>query len=97
MSYDNIAALMNDPEFYARINACTTEQSMVYKDDARPEFVRLAESVLLGGSGVFVPFICVAPGFGDVTDQTTITDPQILAAVQAVWPTVAQMTYPVLP
>lgn len=94
MTYANIAALLTDEDFAARLSACCCEQALIYKDDARANFVALATDVLLTGSGaMFLPFVAGQPGFGDVTDQSEITDGQLLGAVQATWPVVAEMRY----
>ncbi len=94
MAYANSAALRGDAAFFGRLDACCCEQALTYKDDGRADIAALAEDVLVkGASGLFPPFICSQPGFGEVTDSADITDGQILAAVQAVWPEVAAMTH----
>lgn len=95
MSYANQAALTVNADFQARVSACAVEQANIFKDDGRAEIAALANMVLLSGNASgMVPMICGLPGFGDVTDQSAITDGQILSAVQNVWPTYAALVFP---
>jgi hypothetical protein len=99
VSYQSIAQLAQDGDFVARSNACATEQAGIYKDDARPEFVRVAEGVLKGSAGplnAFVRMAAAGPGVGDKVDvggdkidQSLVTDADLLALTQANWQTVA--------
>lgn len=96
MSYANQAALAADEDFLARVTSCCKEQALVYQNDGRPDIAGLARVIIAepaNAKGVF-ELVCVAPGFGDATDSTTIQDPQILAAVQATWPTFAAVLFP---
>jgi hypothetical protein len=103
MSYATQAALAADAAFQQRIRAATTQQANTFKDDARPEFVALAESVLRVEATAMPTFFqmeAAAPGFADDADQgdgtidsSLITDAQLLATTQAVWPTVAALFF----
>lgn len=96
MSYENQAGLKASDPFRARVDACATEQALVFKDDARPDIKALANAQLSSGMAAsgLLPFICSSPGFGDVTDQSAITDGQLLSAVQTHWPTYAALVFP---
>lgn len=92
MSYKSQAQLRTDQGFIARWTSCIVEQAMVFKDDARPEFVNLAQSVLRGdmiASQTWGRLLAEMPGFGEHEDQAEITDGDILSAVQFQWPVVA--------
>ena len=67
MTYQVIDQLANDPGFNTRIGSCCTEQAMVFKDDARPAYVSLADAILLGTvpNRIFVRIIASAPGVAD--------------------------------
>lgn len=96
MSYQNQAALKSDEAFRDRVGACCVEQALVFKDDGRKDIAQLADTIIAEPSnaqGVF-NLVCVAPNFRDVTDSTTVQDADILAAVQASWPTYAGVLYP---
>ena len=101
MTYQVIDQLANDPGFNTRIGSCCTEQAMVFKDDARPAYVSLADAILLGTvpNRIFVRMGAVAPGVADkVTtaggiDSTLATDGDILSIVQGQWPVVAGLYY----
>lgn len=89
MSFADQAAVASSPEFQARLGACIQKESRT-KDDA------LAGVILTGNTfpvQQFLPFVTTEPGF-DVPDQSTITDGEILAAVQLVWPLVLETNYP---
>lgn len=94
MTYQAQAALAADGPFYARTQACTQEQAAIFTNDGRPDIASLADRVLAdpGLASWFTWPLAVQPGFGDAYaagGSDTITDPQLLAAVQTVWPTVA--------
>ena len=96
MSYQNMAALSFDSAFRDRTIACAKEQALIFKDDGRPDMAALADSIIESPSNAqgLVELVCVAPGFGDVTDPATIEDGEILSAVQAQWPTYAAVMFP---
>ena len=99
MSYSTIDQLTGDPAFSGRIRACATQQAEVFKDDARPDFVALANDQLTGGTTylAFVRIAAAGPGMadaaGDPPDQSLIPDDDILASVQGSWQTVAALYY----
>jgi hypothetical protein len=95
MSYASMAALADDAAFRDRVLTCAKEQALIYKDDGRADIKALADQVIINeanASGLF-ELVCVAPNFRDVTDPSTTTDGDILAAVQANWPTYAAVLY----
>lgn len=95
-NYIGIATLRQDSPFQNRVNVASFEQANVYKDSALPHFVAMAEDVLKSGiSATLFYAVCNAPGFGDkAVDSTTITDADILSAIQASWQPVAELLYP---
>ena len=96
MSYANQAALSADEAFESRVTSCCIEQALVFKDDGRADMAGLARTIITDPSnarGVF-ELVCVAPNFRDITDSTTAPDADILAAVQANWPTYAAVLFP---
>jgi hypothetical protein len=105
VSYQSQWLLTYDDAFVSRSRAAITQRSMIYKDDQRPEFVALAESLLKQANGAeyltFQSMLANAPGFaekvdnGDGTiDSSKIEDAEIQSAVDADWPTVAALYYP---
>ena len=92
MSYLAQAELVSDYAYQQRLTACTSEQAATFKDDPDPANAALAGQILadaaLGASWFLWP-VATAPGFGDAGGQANIQDGQLLAAVQALWPTVA--------
>lgn len=104
MSYLSQWRLAADDEFVGRSRAALTQQAEVYKDDERGDISALATSLLTGDNAqetnTFVVLLAAAPGFADTADQgdgtvnsSLIPDADILAAVQAEWPTVAALFY----
>jgi hypothetical protein len=96
MSYANSAALSADAAFRDRVYAACTEQAVVFKDDGRYSIAALARAIVgnqAQAAGVF-ELVCLAPGFGLASDGASIDDGQILSAVQATWPTYAEVAYP---
>jgi hypothetical protein len=104
MSYSTINALVQDPLFQGRVRACSVEQAQIFKDDARPDFVALANDLLRGDLAAVTCFIRLtagAPGLGDAAesgpgdgiDQSNISDADILSSVQVTFPTVAALYY----
>ena len=83
MTYAEQAATAHDPEFSGRVIACGVEQSLIFIDDSRPEFYLLAEQIIAGSgaAGALVPLVA---GKAGITSESE--DPDLLAAVQAVWP-----------
>jgi hypothetical protein len=91
MGYHDIATIVGDSDFTNRITACCTEQAAVFVNDQRPDYVALADAIIAeaGNATWFYWLVSAAPGFGDAGSPAAITDPMILSAVQALWPTVA--------
>jgi hypothetical protein len=95
--------LTYDDDFVSRGRAACTQQANTYKDDQRPDWKALAGDVLRGNANVLVAFqglLGAAPGFADEAtgedgsiDSSLIVDAEILSAVQASWPTVADLFY----
>jgi hypothetical protein len=83
MTYADQADTAADDGFRARVQACATEQALTFINDARPEFNVLAELVIHspGTGAALVPLVAGKPGI-----VITSPDPDVLAAVQAVWP-----------
>jgi hypothetical protein len=104
MSYQSQWKLQNDDAFVSRTRAAISNQSMIFKDDARPDMAAMAEALLRGDvpgqTLAFVAMVAAAPGFADTADNgeggvdsSLIPDADILAAVQADYPTVAALYY----
>jgi hypothetical protein len=91
MSYEDVANLAADAEFGRRIGAALTTESVVKTDDA------LADAILKNPAlsvQMFMPLVSSAPGFGAAFaagGQESITDGQILSAVQSSWGRVAEL------
>jgi hypothetical protein len=91
-----MSALAHDEAFEGRVTACCVEQAQIFQNDGRADIAALAHTIIAESSnarGVFV-LVCSSPNFRDVTDQSTAPDADILAAVQAAWPTYAGALYP---
>ena len=103
MSYQSIDQLTKDPDFIGRTNAAATEQAQVFINDARPDYVALAESVLKGAAGplnAFARMNASGPGIGekvdignDKIDQSQVTDADLLALTQGNWPIVGELFF----
>ena len=102
MSYQDQADLVTDGKFSQRVHACATEQSEIFKDDARPNYVALANAVMKSDGdalGAFVNLTAAAPGIAEKAatdngiDQSQVTDDDLLASVQALWPVVAGLYF----
>lgn len=94
MSYADRAALVTDPEFIGRLNACVTNEAMPLAQAGDPFGQRLMTSWGWGGT-IFMPWVSSAPGFDVPQDQ--ITDGMLLSAVQAAWATVEALNFTPLP
>lgn len=100
MSYSAIDQLSSDALFNGRVRACTVQQSEVFQNDQRPDMVAAANAALKGEQDPYLTLARMAaagPGMaeaaGDPIDQTNIPDADILASVQANFPTVAALFY----
>ena len=92
MTYLDQANLATDVAFGNRLSACLTEQATSKSDSLAADTLRLPYQAV----GRFMPFVAVAPGFGDAYatgGQEAITDGMMLAEVQAQWDSVAAL-YP---
>lgn len=91
MTFRDTANLARDQVFQERLSAALTTESMGKPDDA------LADAILKDpaeGSAMFMPLISSAPGFGDkfaAGGQDSITDGDMLAAIQANWQRVVDL------
>ena len=104
MSYQAQWLLTYDDPFVSRCRACLTEQSDNFMNDTRGDIAALGRAMLTGSNPsaqvTFQTMLATAPGFADMADNgdgtvdsTKIGDPDILAAVQAGYPTVAALYY----
>jgi hypothetical protein len=103
VSYLAIDQLTNDIIFAGRVRACTVDQADVFHNDARPDFVALANDVLKGGGETALTFtrLCAAaPGLADqadlgdgTIDQSLVSDADLLSVVQGQWQVVAGLYF----
>jgi hypothetical protein len=104
LAYLTQSLLASDTDFNRRVGASCTEQAESFRNDARPDFVALANSVLRGeaeGTATFVRMTASAPGIADkaatddpaVVDSSKVLDEDILSAVQGNWQVVAGLFY----
>jgi hypothetical protein len=103
VSYQTQGQLSGDPDFQGRVRSCCIQQADVFKDDARLNFVALAQSILRQDGDkqfAFFGITAASPGLSDTVDngdgtidQTKIADEDILASVQNEWPTVAALYF----
>lgn len=103
MSYQAQSVLSTDGEFTCRVTACCTEQAEVFRNDARPSYVALADDVLRGeleATTTFIRICASAPGIADKVDNgdgtitsANVTDADLLSLTQANWPTVADLYF----
>jgi hypothetical protein len=83
MSYTDTATLVATPAFQARILAASTEQALVFVNDARPEFTVVATAVILSAANAY-PLVNLVAGEPGIVEASN--DSEILSALQAVWP-----------
>jgi hypothetical protein len=102
VSYLTQTALSQDPDFQSRVRGCCIQQANIFKDDARSDFVALANAIMRQENCqlTFFDLCAAAPDFdtivdvGDGTiDSSRIEDESILSSVQALWPTVAGLYF----
>lgn len=102
MAYLTQSLLRDDLDFSRRVGACCVEQAETFRNDARPDFVALANDVLRGTrANDFARIIASAPGIADkaateddnVVDSSKVTDADLLSTVQANWQVVAGLFY----
>ena len=92
MSFEQVDQLTNDAIFGGRVRACAVQQAETYKDDARADFVALANDQLLGGS-TYLAFVRIIAAFPGLAEQDEIADADILSQTQANWQTVAALYF----
>lgn len=103
MSYQSQAQLNDDIMFQARNRSAAQQQATIFINDARPEFVSLAKSLLRAEAEqtlAFARYAAAGPGMADkvdvgdgTVDQTQVTDADLLSLTQANWPTIASLYY----
>jgi hypothetical protein len=89
MTYSDQAGLASDPDFNGRLQSALTTEG---RADVADPLSKLVMNSPAQGASVFIPFISSAPGFADkygAGGQESITDGDILSAVQASWADVA--------
>lgn len=92
MTYQEDSDAYRDPGFRARAEMCAREQGYVYAGDGRADIAALGRGVIAGTMidiDAVIAAVVVAPGNEGLED-----DGALLAATQAVWPTVAAARYP---
>jgi hypothetical protein len=83
---EDFALAYSDLDFKGRVSMCIAEQSRIFVNDARPEFVNLAHAAIADNAEVtarFLPLVATEPA---MTSEST--DADLLSAVQALWPVV---------
>ena len=103
MSYQTQSQLQTSPEFQARVYSVNVQQAAVYKDDARPAFVAVADAILKDEPGPGTALLrldAAGPGIADkvdngdgTIDQAKVTDDDLLALTQANWQVVAGLYF----
>lgn len=103
MSYSSQALLTVDGDFNSRSGSSVTQQAMIFKDDQRPMFKSLANTVLRGDPDIFYCFTRLAaagPGIADKVelpngevDSSLVTDADLLSLTQANWQVIASLYY----
>lgn len=95
MSYADKAGIYADPDQRARIDMCTREQGAIFVNDGRPDIAALGRDTVAGYTNALdaVAAAVITGPNGAALDE----DAQLLAAVQAVWPTVAAALHPQVP
>jgi len=103
MSYEAIDQLTQDDIFGGRNRACAVEQAETFVNDARPDWVAVANACLTGDGIIYNAFTRLAaagPGIADkadlgdgTIDQAAVTDADLLSLTQANWPVVAGLYY----
>ena len=103
MSYQAQDQLTNDATFGGRNRAVAVQQAETFKDDARPDWVAVANECLRGNGETYLAFTRIAaggPGIADkadngdgTIDQSKVTDADLLSLTQANWPVVAGLYF----
>lgn len=92
MSYAEQSTTYRDPGERSRMEMCVREQGYIYAADGRPDIAGLGRGVTSGDAqdiDAVIAAACVSPNWADLAE-----DGPLLAAVQAVWPSVAAARYP---
>ncbi len=95
MSYLDQANLASDGEFNRRLGAALSNEARAKTTE---ELGRLVMNSPPQGVAAFMPFIASAPTFGDKFangGSSSITDGDMLSAIQANWDLVAAVQFPV--
>lgn len=92
MAFEDIDRLTQDATFGGRVRACAVQQAETFKDDARADFVALANDQLIGGT-TYLSFVRIIAAFPGLAEATEIADADILSQMQANWQTVASLFY----
>ena len=92
MAFEDIDRLTQDTVFAGRVRACAVQQAETYKDDARPDFVALADDQLVGGT-TYLAFVRIIAAFPGLAEADDIADGDILSQTQANWQVVAGLYY----
>ena len=90
-SYEEQAATAHDPGFVDRITAAGVRQALTFINHTNPEFNLYAKAVIASEANARQ---LVWPVAAEPDMTTDSTDPEILAAVQAVWPLVGASYVP---
>ena len=103
MSYQAQDQLTQDAVFGGRNRAVAVQQAETFKDDARPNWVAVANQCLRGDGETYLAFTRIAaggPGIADkadngdgTIDQAKVTDADLLSLTQANWPVVAGLYF----
>lgn len=92
MSYQQQYELLQDPVSRGRAEMCVKQQAQLFAGDGRPDIKALAVAVISGDYSAVVQIydaVVTGPNWSTLGE-----DGPLLAAVQAVWPTVAAARYP---
>jgi hypothetical protein len=92
MSYAEQNTLYRDLGERGRYEMCIRQQGYIFAADGRPDIKALGMGVVAGDAqdiDAVIAAICTGPNSAQLGE-----DPDLLAAVQAVWPTVAAARYP---
>ena len=103
MSYETQNQLKQDIQFIGRCQAVAIEQSAIFKNDQRADFVALAEAIQRGDIALLDTFVrldAAGPGVADkvdqgdgTIDQSQVTDEDLLSLTQANWPDIADLYF----
>jgi len=92
VTYQDMASRYRSVDERNRYEMAVREQGQIFAFDGRPDIAALGAAVVAGKPSdidAVIAAICVGPN-SDFLDE----DGALLAAVQAVWPTVAAALYP---